>query len=90
MTTRFKTLEEFYKAVDGLIEQLSADGFGQEARKLDDLMNHVAWTTSSELLGELSMALQGIKGKHSLALNEEIDQCLEFALNHRKILGLDK
>ncbi len=90
MISRFKTLDEFYKAVDALIEKLKAGGFAQDARKLDDLMYHTAWTTGSELLGELSFALGNMKGKHSMELDNEISECLEFTVHHRRILGLDK
>ncbi len=51
-------------------------------------MHHMAWTTGSELLGELSLALRGMKGRHSGELDKEISKCLNFALNHRRILKL--
>ena len=89
MSTRFKALDEFYKAVNVLIEKLKAAGFVQDANKLDDLMNHTAWTTGSELLGELSLVLRDMKGKHSAELDKEINECLDFAVHHRKILGLE-
>lgn len=50
---------------------------------------HTAWTTSSELLGELALALGQMRGKYSGELDGEIAACLDFAANHRKILRLD-
>lgn len=85
--TRFTNLDEYYKAINALIECLKNEGHAKEAQKLYTLM-HTAWTTSSELLGELQLALKGMKGHYSQKLRKEIDECFEFALHHRKILGL--
>jgi hypothetical protein len=85
--TRFTKLEEFYAAINTLIEWLKRDGYPQDAAKLDTLM-HTPWTTGSELLGELMLALKSMKGGYSPELRKEIDECFEFALHHRKILGL--
>ena len=85
--TRFSTLDEFYKAVNNLAEWLKREGHLGEAQKIDSLM-HTAWTTGSELLGELSLALNDMNGAYSSELRNEIDQCLEFASHHRKILRL--
>ena len=85
--TRFAQLDEFYEAVNNLIVWLKRDGHLEESQKLDALM-HTAWTTGSELLGEIMLALKGMKGSYSPELRKEIDECFEFALHHRKILGL--
>jgi len=84
--TRFTNLDEFYAAVMQLIHWLGREGHQGEARILDSIM-HTAWTTSSELLGELMLALRDMKGDYSPELRNEIDTCYEFALHHRKILG---
>ena len=87
--TRFKRLDEFYQAIDDLIAQLNAKGHSAEAQKLDDLLHGTAWTTSSELLGELWLALKSMQGRYSRELENEIRECREFASHHRQILGLD-
>jgi hypothetical protein len=51
-------------------------------------MHEIAWTTGSELLGELTLALKNMNGKYSPELTREIDECLEFTIHHRQILGL--
>ena len=84
---RFRNLDEFYKAINVLIEWLRREGHSKEAQKLDTLM-HTAWTTGSELLGEIMLTLKGMKGNYSPELKTEINECFEFALHHRKILGL--
>jgi hypothetical protein len=85
--TRFTRLDEFYKAINILIEWLRREGHSEEAQKLDTLM-HTAWTTGSEFLGEIMLALKSMKGSYSPELRKEINECYEFALHHRKILGL--
>ena len=87
LKTRFTELDEYYKAINALIEWLKKDGHIEDSQKLDSLM-HTAWTTGSELLGELQLALKNMKGNYSPKLKKEIDECFEFALHHRKILGL--
>ena len=86
--TRFKKLDEFYKALDVLIERLNSGGHQGDAQKLNTLIHGTAWTTGSELLGELMLALKSMKGNYSHELRNEINECFEFALHHRKILGL--
>lgn len=84
--TRFTRLDEFYQAIKALIEWLTREGHSEEAQRLDTLM-HTAWTTGSELLGEIMLVLKGMKGNYSPELRKEIKECYEFALHHRKILG---
>jgi len=86
--TRFKRLDEFYQAVDDLIARLKAEAYLVDAQKLDDLLHGTAWTTSSELLGELGLVLKNMRGKYSRKLENEIRECREFAIHHRQILGL--
>jgi hypothetical protein len=86
--TRFRSSDEFYKAINVLIERLRREGHSKEAQKLDTLM-HTAWTTGSEFLGEIMLTLKGMKGEYSPELRKEINECFEFALHHRKILGLN-
>jgi hypothetical protein len=86
--TRFKRLDEFYQAVDDLIARLIAEGRPADAQKLADLLHGTAWTTSSELLGELGLVLKNMRGKSSRELETEISACREFAIRHRQILGL--
>ena len=88
MKTRFKTLNEFYPAVDALIERLVAEQHDSEAKRLRSLIHETAWTTGSELLGELMLAFKNMKGKYSPEVTKEIKECLEFTIHHRRILGL--
>ena len=48
-------------SVDRLIAELRADGLEEEANTLDTMVHRMAWTTSSEFMGELRNALQKIR-----------------------------
>jgi hypothetical protein len=85
--TRFTQLDEFYEAVNNLIVWLKRDGHLEDSQKLGVAM--IAGATGSEILGDIMLALKGMKGNYSPELRKEINECFEFARNHRKILGLD-
>lgn len=57
--------------VDQLIAALRADGLEQEARALHTLVHEMAWTTSSELIGEIGNEVRRIKSaqRGRLSLN---------------------
>ena len=86
--TRFTKLDEYYKAINSLIERLKKDGHIEESQKLSTAM--IAGATGSEILGDIMLALKSMKGKYPPELRNEINECFEFALNHRNILGLDR
>jgi hypothetical protein len=83
----FKTVAEFYQAVETLIEELKANGSTEEAARLDMLMRGV-WTTGSELIGELMLSLGEMKGSFPKEVKHQIDDCHYFAKHYRRILGL--
>ena len=85
--TRFTKLDEFYKGTNELIKWLKKDGHLEEAQKLDTAM--MAGATGSEILGDIMLALKSMRGEYSPELKKEINECFEFALNHRRILGLN-
>ncbi|MCP4669414.1 MAG: hypothetical protein GY849_24030 [Deltaproteobacteria bacterium] len=84
----YKTTDEFYKAVEKLIEMLHESEFDSVARKLDKLL-HSAWTTGSELIGELMLFFETINLNLPKEAKKLKDNCYYFAKHHRKILGLD-
>ena len=46
-----------YESFDELIRQLRAEGHDEAAAKLHALLHEAAWTTGSELMGELGLAI---------------------------------
>lgn len=70
-----------YECFDDLIRQLRSEGHSQFADKLDFLLHRVAWTTGSELIGELGLALLGFEKDTpsvSSALRPHLDLCMRF------------
>lgn len=51
------TSQTAYGEFDALIATLSAEGHDQIAQKLHTLLHEVAWTTGSELMGELGLEI---------------------------------
>jgi hypothetical protein len=59
------TVSVSYDPFERLIASLRNDGFVKEADHIHFLIHEVAWTTGSELIGELGQAIKKIK-KHRL------------------------
>jgi hypothetical protein len=53
----FASNEAFYRYLDTFVEKLAKAGHHGIAIRIDDLLHHTAWTTSSELFGELRASL---------------------------------
>ncbi|HVI82643.1 MAG TPA: hypothetical protein VM717_07860 [Chthoniobacterales bacterium] len=58
---QFVTLEELPAVIDALRDKLQSRGFHVKADRLDQLVHHMAWITSSESYGERLLALKGIR-----------------------------
>ena len=68
MSRRFSSNEEFYVFVDNVTDRLRSAGFVAEASTLHEILHEIAWTTSSELLGELGLAIRDIQAKAGSSL----------------------
>lgn len=84
----YRTVQEFYKAVEQLVHALRTHGHVAEAARLDTLL-HGIWTTGSEAIGELMLSLADMKGPFPEDIRRQIDDGHYFARHHRRILGLD-
>lgn len=67
--------------VDPLIAALRADGLEEDAQALHRLVHEMAWTTSSELLGELGLELRRIRSARRGRLSPSSRQALATALS---------
>ena len=85
-----RSLPEFYQNMEHLIESLNDLGLEKEVKKLNTVIHEIAWTTSSELIGEIGVTLKNMQGEYPQNISKIMDQCLAFSSHHRKILGLDK
>ena len=83
----YKSLDEFYKAVQELISALRANGNDTEAAHLESVFHSVC-TTSSELIGEIMIALGKINHEYPKDIQKRIKDCRYFTKHYRRILGL--
>jgi hypothetical protein len=68
---RLASSDEFPAVIDAIRDELKSRGFIGEANRLHTLVHQMAWTTSSEHYGELSLALKKIR-KESRDLPSDI------------------
>ena len=55
---------------DELVASLRTDGLTNDADRLHFMIHKVAWTTGSELVGELGQAMKDVAGQHGRSLSE--------------------
>lgn len=71
-----------YECFDELTASLRYDGLPAEADRLYVLLHEVAWTTGSELIGELGQALKKIEidGLRSISASsaQKIEECFKM------------
>jgi hypothetical protein len=72
--------DDLYVRTDWLIRELRAAGIPVAADRLSHLLHEVAWTTSSELIGELGQALLVIQREHASALPAGVARALGEAI----------
>ena len=88
MREPYKSTDDFYAAVGEVVRLLRSYGHETDAQTLDSML-HAAWTTGSELIGELMLHLEGMKKGLPNDVQKLKDDCVYFAKHHREILRLD-
>lgn len=78
---QFSGTDDFYAYMDLLGARLSAEGLPDHARKLHTLIHDVAWTTGSELLGELGVELKRIQDLHDPHLPSDLSEAIARSLH---------
>lgn len=72
--------DDLYARADWLARRLRDAGLPSAADRLSHLLHDVAWTTSSELIGELGRAFTAILSAHRHDLSAEVLQALDSAI----------
>ena len=72
----FESNDEFYKHLDKLTASLGESGFSEAGQKISFLLHKVAWTTSSELFGELRILFRELLAQHRDSLPQSISDDL--------------
>jgi hypothetical protein len=68
-----------YTPFDECIVALRTDGFSKEADRLHHLIYKMAWTTGSELLGELGQEIKKIEKEHSKSFSANTNTKMDIA-----------
>lgn len=68
-----------YRCFEELITKLQKEGFTRFADKLDFLLHRVAWTTGSELIGELGLEISSFE-PDALTASSTLKQQLDFCM----------
>ena len=66
-----------------LIQELRREHFDEVAGKVDSILNRVAWTTSSELVGKLGAAIRDFERTQpvvSPSLRSALEQCARIVV----------
>ena len=81
LVTTYKSNDEFYQHLDALTASLIASGFAKAGERISFLIHKVAWTTSSELFGELRIAFREILQQHRDSLpahiSDDLTDCIQ-------------
>lgn len=77
----FRSNQEFYEFVDHLSADLNELGFADAGRELHAILHESFWTTSSELLGEIKLALIRLQAQEGQrlpqCLSEDVELCIK-------------
>ena len=61
----YQSNQEFYDDIDSAIEMMRHEGFNSDSEEINFLLHKVAWTTNSELFGDLRNKFISILEKNS-------------------------
>lgn len=76
---KFASNAEFYTFVDSIGDKLRRSEFAEDAARLHELVHEIAWTTSSEIFGELRLALKKIR-KQRAGLPFDLSSDIRYAI----------
>jgi hypothetical protein len=78
MEPTFRSNNDFYDYVDSTVIEMRQAGLNKEAERLDFLLHKVAWTTSSELFGELGLSILKILDLPNLSppIRSRLQHCI--------------
>ncbi len=88
MKDKINDIESLYSSIDKLVSLLKIEGHEEASSKLQFYVHEIAWTTGSELIGELNLYLNKLNvpiEKETLSL---LNECKNFCKNHRRIMGI--
>jgi hypothetical protein len=78
---QFEADRDFYPFVDRLTIRLADAGMTDAAKQLHTLLHETAWTTSSELLGEIRAVLIAATAQHHRQIPQPLLQDIHACIN---------
>ncbi len=86
--------DELIKSVDGAIRSLDECGCADEAARLRELVHETAWSSSSEMIGDIGLAILGIRDSAGDRLSDDaaslLDRCMEMVRRVWPEIGLGR
>ena len=74
--------DDLIKTVDGAIRSLDECGCADEAARLRELVHEGAWSSSSEMIGDIGLAILAIRDSAATRLSDEaashLERCMEI------------
>ena len=77
----FDSFDDFYAFVDLMADRLSEEGLAEHGQKLRSLIHEVAWTTGSELLGDLGSELRLLQRVHGAHLPADLSSAIARSMS---------
>jgi hypothetical protein len=71
--------DQFYAFIDAIAEKLRSHGFTSDADRLHTLVHEMAWTTSTEVFGELRSVLKDIRS-HRADFDPNLSADIQLAI----------
>ena len=78
--------DAFVDALSTAADGLRAAGFEEDARSLREVVFETAWTSSSEMIGEIGLAILRIQQRARGRLPKEVAKSLESCLHQVKLV----
>ncbi len=76
--------DDFLEVLSQAIDRLRAAGFEEDARNLRDVAFETAWTSSSEMIGEIALAIFRVQQRARGRLPKEVAKALDLCMHHVK------
>jgi hypothetical protein len=77
--SKFASNEQFYAFIDAITERLRSHDFISDADRLHALVHETAWTTSTEVFGEIQTALKQIRHQRA-DLDSNLSADIHYAI----------
>ncbi len=86
--------DDLMKTVEGAIRSLDECGCADEAARLRELVHETAWSSSSEMIGDIGLVILAIRDSAADRLSDEaaslLERCMEMVRRVWSEIGLGR